>query len=147
MIRPLNIATDSADLIRLHLSINPDELESEILDFYKNYAGDVFVLENEQKIVGFIALSKCLWNKISIIEEIAVNEEFRNRGFGKELLDFVLEKSKQRGDRFITVQTATWNTDGIRFYERGGFTQKATFSQYFGEDIDMIWLDIKLEKR
>jgi len=143
-IRPLDLTTDLTGLIPLHLSINGEDSEEGVVNFYRNYDGNVWMAHLETTIVGFIALSKCLWNRISIVEEMAVGVVFQNRGIGKQLLNFVIQKAENRGDRFVTVQTATWNKRGIRFYERERFSQKTIFEQYFGDDTDMIWLERKL---
>lgn len=146
IIKPLHLPTDSNELVRLHLSINGEDTDENVIQFYLEYGGDVWVVHFEGKIIGFSALSKCLWNNISIIEGMAIDKKFQNRGFGKNLLDFVVKHAKHRGDRFITVQTATWNKKGIKFYEREGFVSKIVFEKYFGNEIDMVWLEMKLNE-
>ena len=141
----LNLSDDLIDLIRLHKSINGEDSDENIKFYYQNYSCKVYMLHYDNKIIGFSALSNHLWNQVSIIEQMAIDESFQSKGFGKELLHFVIAKAKERGDRFITVQTATWNTKGIKFYEREGFKSKGVFEKYFGNDVDMIWLDMRLK--
>jgi ribosomal protein S18 acetylase RimI-like enzyme len=42
--------------------------------------------------------------------------------------------------RRFCVQTASWNADAIRFYERQGFVLEARLPAYFGDGNDMVWL-------
>jgi ribosomal protein S18 acetylase RimI-like enzyme len=144
-IKPLNIKTDLNALTRLHLSINGEDNDAHIESFYQNYNGDVYMFHYENNIIGFSALSNCLWDKVSIIEEMAIDSNYQNQGFGKILLNFIIEKSKTRGDRFITVQTATWNKRAIKFYEREGFTSQTVLSKYYGDKYDLVWLDMKIK--
>jgi len=146
VIKQLNLADDLIDLIRLHKSINSEDSVEKIKSHYQNYCGKVYMLHYDNKIIGFSALSNHLWNQVSIIEQMAIDRDFQGKGFGKELLYFVISNAEERGDRFITVQTATWNTKGIKFYEREGFKSKVVFEKYFGNNVDMIWLEMRLNK-
>ena len=49
------------------------------------------------------------------------------------------------GMRRICVQTISWNTDGIRFYERLGYTLRGHLPGYFDDEHEMVWLDRSLE--
>jgi ribosomal protein S18 acetylase RimI-like enzyme len=79
-----------------------------------------------------------------MIDHLAVIEAHRRTGIGKKLIAFILGKAKELKARFVSVQTATWNTDSIAFYESLGFKKRAVFPEYLGEKNDMIWLDIDL---
>ena len=82
------------------------EYDSDLLiDFYKKnnleinenrkyFGRDIksYVLENEKKIVGAITFSK--YNGINYIEMIAVDEVYRGKGYGKRLLDKVIDELK-----------------------------------------------------
>jgi hypothetical protein len=68
MIKSFNSTRDVDDLTPLHISINTDMNTSDVHTFYKNYAGDIFVLYHKNQLIGFIAISQPLWNRLSIVE-------------------------------------------------------------------------------
>ncbi len=116
----------------------------EVESFFQDYNGDVFILFANDEMVGFSAISKPLWNRVSIIEEMAVDEKYQSKSYGKYLISYLIDFAQKRGDRFVTVQTTTWNIRGLAFYLREGFTKTGEFKQYYGDDTDMVWLERKL---
>ena len=145
-IKQLCISENLTDLIQLHKVINGEDSDENIKNYYENYCGKVYVLNYKNKMIGFLALSNQLWNQVSIIEQMSIDEKYQGKGYGKEFIRFIVLKAKERNDRFITVQTATWNSKGIKFYIREGFKQKTVFKDYFGDNVDMTWLEMRLNK-
>ena len=64
-----------------------------------NLYSEIWVIENENKLIGtgtIIYEYKFIHN-LSIyahIEDICINDEFRNKGYGKILINYLLEKAK-----------------------------------------------------
>jgi ribosomal protein S18 acetylase RimI-like enzyme len=96
------------------------------------------------RIIGFCAATSPYWNAVAIIDYLVVAPESRSRGVGQQLVSAVETELRESGTRLVCVQTASWNRDGIRFYERLGYTLRAEFSRYFGPDVDLVWLDRSL---
>ena len=69
------------------------------LDFAKAY-----VCEKNNKTVGYILLALTYSNEaggmVVWLDEIYVKPEFRSQGIGSELIDFVIEKYKNKISRF-----------------------------------------------
>ena len=61
--------------------------------------------------------------QVASIQELVVTEEFRGRGVGHALLDFVKQKAAERHCRGLEVATDLWQR-GTKFYERCGFQGK-----------------------
>lgn len=63
------------------------------------------------------------------IEDIVVKNEFRSMGFGKQIIDYLVNKSKEMGCYKISLSC---NSKNIKFYENcgfknGGYTMKKIF--------------------
>ncbi|MCK4632033.1 MAG: GNAT family N-acetyltransferase [candidate division Zixibacteria bacterium] len=142
--RRLNLPADLPAIIRLDTYLNGERLPSNIEKEYSDYDGDIFIGEIDSKIVGLVSLSTDRWDRVAIIDHLAVDENYRGKELGSELLSCVTKTAINRGTRILCVQTATWNNDAIRFYRRHGFAERGVFPDYIGDGNDMIWLDKKL---
>lgn len=73
--------------------------------------------------VGFLFyLPKGAFHSFPLLHLIAVKEEYRNKGIGKKLLDF-LEKTVFINNSKIFFVVADFNSDAKRFYEKNGYLQ------------------------
>lgn len=69
-------------------------------------------------------------NKRIYLSRMIVKEEYRNRGIGGTILDFLIEYAQQLGYEEITLGVDTVNISARHLYEKKGFTTVL----YFGED-------------
>ncbi|MDJ0973159.1 MAG: GNAT family N-acetyltransferase [Planctomycetota bacterium] len=143
-IRPLDAASESDVLVPLDRLVNGERPAAEVVAFYRAYAGLILIAEVDEEVVGYATLSGPYWNRILMMDHLAVVEAARKQGLGRLLCDAIEAAARDRGARFLTVQTARWNADAIRFYERVGFTQRGVFPDYMGDDNDLVWLDKRL---
>ncbi len=102
--------------------------------------------DSSGEIVGFCAATFPYWNDVAVIDYLVVARERRSRGIGSEIVRAVVQGLATLGARMVCVTTASWNLDGIRFYERAGFTVRARMPEYFGDRNDLVWLDRRLGK-
>ena len=89
-----------------------------------------YVYELDDEIVGFYIASKVL--DLVEIFTIAVDEDYRKRGIGKELLSHLIEKSKESG-----LEVSVKNFKAIGLYEKFGFEKDGIRKNYYqklGED-------------
>lgn len=56
------------------------------------------------------------------LEDLFVDEEHRGKGYGKELLLYLVRLAKQRDCRRMEWMALDWNTPALRFYESLGAT-------------------------
>jgi ribosomal protein S18 acetylase RimI-like enzyme len=143
-IRPAQFPEDFEDILKLNTLISPDEGKEYLLHEISKFKGAFFVAIENGKIIGFTSLGYPYWNQIGLMFHLSVKESYRSQGVGSLLIKTVIDEAKKLKIRFVTVRTATWNTRAIKFYERNGFRQKATFESYFGDGNTMIWLDCDL---
>lgn len=74
-----------------------------------------------KKIEGFITIEN--FNKIGLF---AVDNKFRGKGIGKNLLKKALETAKRNGQKAILVETQGNNVHALEFYKRNGFETYST---------------------
>lgn len=94
-----------------------------------------YVYELDGEIVGFYIASKVL--DLVEIFTIAVDEDYRKRGIGEELLYHLIEKSKASGAREIWLEVSVKNLKAIGLYEKFGFEKNGIRKNYYqklGED-------------
>ena len=145
-IRSLNLSNDFNSIKTLDTYMNGSRDSRIVLDEYKEYAGKIFVVEDSRKhVIGIVSISPVFWDRVFMIDHLAVMESHRGLGIGKSLITFILGEARELDTRILCVQTATWNRKAIGFYESLGFSKRAVFPEYIGDNNDMIWLDIDLQ--
>jgi ribosomal protein S18 acetylase RimI-like enzyme len=81
-----------------------------------------------EMVVGFASLSvkNNLWQEgfLGHVDELVVDEEYRGRGVGTQLLGHLIALAKQRGCRRIELDSALNRQAAHRFYQRQGFDKR-----------------------
>ena len=67
------------------------------------------------------------------IEHIAVSEEVRGKGIGKQMLVFAEKFAKEQGFQCLTLNVTSRNTKAIQLYETLGFNIKSKISSWLSE--------------
>lgn len=77
------------------------------------------------------------------ITNIAVKENFRKRGFGKMLMEALIEEAKAREITAMTLEVRVSNENAVRLYEGFGFKSAGVRPKYYpdGEDAFIMWLE------
>ena len=55
------------------------------------------------------------------VEDIFILEEFRRKGLGKKILDFIVGIAKKSECMAVDLNVLDWNTNAILFYKKHGF--------------------------
>ncbi len=83
------------------------------------------VLEGNERIIGFVSMhiQNLLHHegKVAEVQELCVEENYRNRGFGKILLEEAILEAKRRNCELIELAANNKREDAHRFYEREGW--------------------------
>ena len=85
--------------------------------------GNIYVATLSDKIVGTITLiiePKIIHNGSSVghIEDVVVNKDFRNKGIGKLLIDYVVEIARKAGCYKVILDC---DENNVNFYQKSGF--------------------------
>jgi ribosomal protein S18 acetylase RimI-like enzyme len=82
------------------------------------------VLEMDKEIIGFMSLlfyRSFLHHKgTALINELIVKKEFRDRNYGKELLNHGIRKARESGLDEVEVGVMKENVKALDFYKRNG---------------------------
>lgn len=94
------------------------------------------VAEVEGKIVGcalyYIRYSTWKGQRM-YLEDLIVNEAWRGKGIGKQLLDELIQIAKQKGYSGIMWQVLDWNEPAINFYKK------------YNASFDEGWLNVNVD--
>ena len=78
------------------------------------------------------------------LERLYVLEGHQNKGIGEAMLQFAINKAKNRKSPFMWLGVWQENPRGIKFYERHGFEKFDTHPYFIGTDRQIDWL-LKLD--
>ena len=98
----------------------------------------IYVAENNNNIVGLITLRpNGMGNFGAYIRMIAIKEELRNSGIGKQLVNFI-ESVAAKHDKNMFLVCSITNVSAISFYEAIGFERVGVLSNLFIDGHDEI---------
>ena len=83
---------------------------------------NVCLLKNESDYLGFAAFyTNDLDTNCAYLAQIAINNNYQNKGFGLELLNFICATSKKKGMNMLKLEVDSGNKKAIDFYVKFGF--------------------------
>ncbi len=83
---------------------------------------DLYTMSFEGKLLGCIAIEKSAKEKDTFyIEKVSVVPEYRNRGFGVQLMDFAISKIQESGGSIVSIALIDSNTKLKNWYLKQGF--------------------------
>jgi ribosomal protein S18 acetylase RimI-like enzyme len=90
-----------------------------------NRDSEIFVAENEGKLVGFVQLyplfSSTRMKRYWLLNDLYVNENYRGKGFSKQLIEASKELAKSTDAAGILLETGKSNDIGNKLYPSCGF--------------------------
>ncbi|WP_394993622.1 GNAT family N-acetyltransferase [Emticicia sp.] len=91
---------------------------------YPDY--QVFVAKVENRIIGTFALlimenMAHLGTPSAVVEDVGILPTFQGKGIGKTMMQFALEKAKEKGCYKITLSSNLRREEAHHFYESLGF--------------------------
>lgn len=93
----------------------------------------IFIAPEANEFVGFVQLYPSFTSigvqEIWILNDLFVNDNFRQNGVAQMLINHVLQFSKNTGRRKVALPTAYSNNKAQQLYEKPGFT-KTDFYNY-----------------
>lgn len=107
------------------LTTKPKEIDKATLNEILNQSG-VFILAIntlEGKIIAMatLAVRRLLLNKTAIIGDVVVDEKYRGIKLGKQVMEFLINKSKSEGASFISLTSHSRREAANHMYQSLGF--------------------------
>ncbi|MBQ4612602.1 MAG: GNAT family N-acetyltransferase [Clostridia bacterium] len=117
----------------LDLLLLADEQE-DMVDLYLD-KGDMYVLEDNGVVVCECVLTD-EGDGILEIKNIATIPEGQGKGYGKKMINFVIEKYKGKG-QYSILQVGTGDSPmTVPFYEKCGFVRSHVVKNFFTDNYD-----------
>lgn len=106
-----------------------------------NRDANYFILRDGCTIVGFAGYWKVIDE--AHITTIAVDPDRQGAGFGRKLLESLLEHAREAGMTCVTLEVRAGNRRAIALYEKLGFVACGVRKRYYAdtkEDAIVMWL-------
>lgn len=87
---------------------------------------ELIVAEREGEVIGtlhlmFLPSISYQGGLRAQIESVRVDRQFQSQGIGTEMMQWAIERAKERGAHLVQLSTHNSRADAHRFYERLGF--------------------------
>ncbi|MFW9918044.1 MAG: GNAT family N-acetyltransferase [Candidatus Thorarchaeota archaeon] len=76
---------------------------------------------DDERLVGIAIAEAHLWNKTLWIWEFHIDQEYRGKGIGSQLMEHMTSVGRKAGCRVMVCETQNTNVPAIRFYRKVGF--------------------------
>jgi GNAT superfamily N-acetyltransferase len=84
-----------------------------------------FIRDDNNKVVavaGFRIATCLAWGDFLYVDDLVTDENERSKGYGKRLLDWLIDYAKQQGCQQLHLDSGVQRKDAHRFYEREGMS-------------------------
>ena len=98
-----------------------------IFDRIKTYPDyHVYVAELDGRIAGTFALAVMdnmanMGKKSGLVEDVAVSPRFQGQGIGRQMMNFAIERCREKACYKVSLSSNVKRTDAHAFYEKIGF--------------------------
>lgn len=106
-----------------------------------NRFGRYFVVEIDKKIVGYIG-SWFLGDLIHITT-VAVDPEYRRRGIGEMLMNFIIDMGKGEKVKKVVLEVRVSNLVAQKLYEKLGFKIEKIKKEYYPDNKEDAYYMVK----
>ncbi|MEG0415154.1 MAG: GNAT family N-acetyltransferase [Erysipelothrix sp.] len=97
----------------------------------------LFGLEVDGDLVGFIQIGEESWHQRMRISDIIIDDSYRNRGYGSQLIKYVIEFVEDKPIRELVLEVQSCNTKAIEMYQKNGFKiMGIDLTHYTNQDIE-----------
>ncbi len=124
----VGIIKKSFKTVAVNFGLNPDNASSNPafinIEKFRSFASkrECFIKVEKNQKIGFVAIEKSKNQELNyFMERLSILPEFRNRGFGKEILNFVFDYVKNKGGKNISIGMINENIKLKEWYMKNGF--------------------------
>ena len=127
------LESDLEGVVEIEKASMPSPWSKELFDEeLKRDAAHYFVLEMEGRLAGYMGY----WEapQEAHIINLAIAPAFRNRGLGKEMMEFCLEFARKRGAALATLEVRQGNLAAQGLYQKCNFRVVAIRKKYYSDN-------------
>jgi ribosomal protein S18 acetylase RimI-like enzyme len=114
---------------------NPSKVETFLYEKFEHLESVIFIAEQDSEVIGFAQLypifSSLRLQRVWLLNDFYINEEYRFRGVGKKLFTKVKEFTMLTKSKGIELSVEHTNEKAWRFWEKQGFNIDDEFRYYF----------------
>ena len=138
------------EVLRIQAEGFRDERRRDIINNSKKFRKIFYVIKNKDKIIGYCMyylkpeLSFKGLRKKSVIFSIAVDKEFRHKGFGRKLLKESIKEMKINNVSTIFLYVNVKNVPAVKLYEKTGFSILEDVENICGKNERCYKMELKL---
>jgi ribosomal protein S18 acetylase RimI-like enzyme len=114
---------------------NPLKVESFLFEKFVHLESVIFIAEQESEVIGFAQLypifSSLSLERVCLLNDFYISEEYRNNGIGKQLFAKVKEFTLLTKSKGIELSVEHTNRKAWQFWEKQGFRIDDEFRFYF----------------
>ena len=85
------------------------------------HAFQVFVRNEENKLIGFISATENLFPGFMFLDETLIDAAYQGQGIGKSLLKQLIDFARTEKLHGVYTETEEWNIPAQKFYESAKF--------------------------
>jgi [ribosomal protein S18]-alanine N-acetyltransferase len=106
--------------------------------------GSTLVIEHKDVVIGYSIVMKRKGSSLARLYSITIDEQWRGRGYSKQLLSASEEAARSHGLNRMTLEVAESNSVAISLYQLAGYTQKSRIPSYYasGEACFKLYKDL-----
>lgn len=87
--------------------------------------GGIWIIQAGGRDAGYLVLTVCasieFHGRMALLDELYIDDEFRNQSLGPAAIDFAAEWARSRGFNALRLETAADNAHARHVYEKAGF--------------------------
>lgn len=114
--------------------LDREELKNVFLRGVESPTDELFCTVLDGAVIGFCAYAivNNLWQegRISYLYAMVVDESYRGKGYGTQLIQTAIEKSRQQGLKRVELDSGFQREQAHQFYEKLGFEKRAYLFSY-----------------
>ena len=137
-------ASDLKEIVEIEKTSFPQPWpEAYFKKAYKEHPNDFLVAKLSGRVTGYI-LGYAKSNKSGLIKTLAVNKRYRRQGIGRKLVNFTIQRLKQKGLKKIVLHIRKENQAANSFYKKVGFRTVKIIKKYYpnGQDAYLMEKDL-----
>jgi [ribosomal protein S18]-alanine N-acetyltransferase len=115
------------EVLRIQVEVFNRENREKLVNYSKSFRDVFYVINNNDKVIGYCiyylkpALSFKGFEMQSVLSALAIDINFRGKGFAERLLKESIEEMKLNGITVITLYVQINNHHAIQLYKKIGF--------------------------